>query len=163
MLAGPAEPSTDPGAQGVDLRSLAEQFSQTLDNRNALIGGEENRENFKQSLVNLRQAGEDATEVLEELKGFTGQARETTSELGKQMRDVAQAIISNSEQVSTLLGHLNKAAAQINEGRGTAGKILYDPKLYEEMLSVSEQLNEAVQMLRTLLVKWNKQGLKLRL
>ena len=159
--ADPTVPSVEPGAPPLDLRSLAQQFSQTLDNLNAFVGDEENRENFKQSLVNLRQAGQDASEVLEDLKGFTGQARQTTSELGMQMRDAAQAVISNSEQISQLLGHLNKAAEQVNQGRGTAGKILYDPQLYEEMLSTTEQLNEAVRMLRTLLTKWNKQGLEL--
>jgi len=166
ILVGPEAdqtvPSVEPGAPPLDLRSLAEQFSQTLYNLNDFIGDEENRENFKQSLVNLRQAGQDASEVLEDLKGFTGQARQTTSELGMQMRDAAQAVISNSEQISQLLGHLNKAAEQINQGRGTAGKILYDPQLYEEMLLASEQLNEALQMFRNLLAKWNKQGLKLK-
>lgn len=132
------------------------------DNLNTIIGDEENRENFKQGLANLRQAGQEASAVLEDIKGFTGQASQTTSELGIRMRDVAQAIISNSEQISKLLRNLNKAAEQVNEGEGTAGKILYDPQLYEEMLSTTEELNEAVRMLRDLLTKWNKQGLDLK-
>ncbi len=78
------------------------------------------------------------------------------------MRDVAQAIIGNSEKVSELLGRLNKAAENLNMGRGTAGKILHDPQLYVEMLSTTEQLNKALQTLRSLLTKWNKQGLKLK-
>ncbi|GAJ05357.1 unnamed protein product, partial [marine sediment metagenome] len=65
ILVGPEAdqtvPSVEPGAPPLDLRSLAEQFSQTLDNLNAFVGDEENRENFKQSLVNLRQAGQDAS------------------------------------------------------------------------------------------------------
>ena len=162
MFAGPADDSTDPAAERLDVKGLAQKFSQTLDNLDALIGGQENRENFKKSLANLRQAGDDATKVLEELKGFAGQARQTTVELDNHMRDVAQAIIRNSEQVSTLLAQLNKAAQQINQGQGTAGKILYDPQLYEEMLSVSKELNQAVQTLRILLDKWNKQGLELK-
>ena len=99
---------------------------------------------------------------MKELKSFAGEARTTTSELQLQVRNVAQAIISNSEQVAKLLEHLNKAAEQINQGQGTAGKILYDPKLYEEMLSTTEQLNQAMRTLRTLLSKWSKQGLKLK-
>ncbi|MCK4850788.1 MAG: MCE family protein [Phycisphaerae bacterium] len=165
MLLGPENGATEPanGAEvtRVNLGNLARKFSQTLDNLNAFIGDEENKENFKQSLVNLRQAGQDASEALEELKGFSGQAQQTTSELGLQLRDVAQAIIGNSERISELLTRLNKAAEQINQGRGTAGKILYDPQLYEEMLLATEQLNEALQMFRNLLTKWNKQGLKL--
>ena len=167
MLGGPEAEATgtsvEPGAQAAsgDLRSLVGQFSQTLENINALVGDEENRENFKQSLANLRKAGQDASEVLADIKGFAGQASKTTSELGTKMRDVAQAIISNSEQISKLLRRLNKAAEQVNQGRGTAGKILYDPKLYEEMLSATEGLNETMQAFRDLLSKWNKQGLDL--
>ena len=168
MLGGPETDPTgtpvEPGARAAsgDLRSLAKQFSQTLENLNALLGDEENRENFKQSLANLRQAGQDASEVLADIKGFTGQASQTTSELGTKMRDVAQAIIGNSEQISQLLVRLNKAAEQVNQGQGTAGKILYDSKLYEEMLLATEGLNEAVRMLRDLLRKWNEQGLDLK-
>ena len=148
--------------EGTDIKSLAKRFSQTLDNLNALIGDEENRENFKQSLVNLRQAGKDASEALTQFKVFAGHAEETTSEVNLQVRDVAQAIIRNSEQLGELLGHLNRAAEQMNEGQGSVGKILHDPQLYEEMLSTTEQLNEALQMLRHLLEKWNKQGMELK-
>ena len=157
-----AEPSEKPGTDQVNLRSLAQQFSQTLNNLNAVIGDEQNRENLKQSLANLSQAGADASEALKELKAFAGQAKNSTSELSINLRDAAQAVINNSEQISILLQHLNKTVEQINQGQGTAGKILYDPQLYEEMLSATENLNEAVQTLHNLLKKWNSEGIKLK-
>ena len=157
-----SEPSGKDGAGQVNLRSLAQQFSQTLNNLNALIGDEQTKKNFKQSLANLTQAGADASEALKELKAFAGQARHATSELELHVRDAAQAVISNSEQISEILQHLNKTVEQIEQGKGTAGKILHDPQLYEEVLSATQDLNQAVQTLHSLLKKWNREGVKLK-
>ena len=166
LLVGPeaGEPGTpgEPGAAGPNLQGLAQQLSETLNNINAVIGDEENRENLKQSLAKLNQAGTSACEALQELKDFVAQARQGTLEVSMQLRNAAQGVIGNSEQISKLLEQLNKAAEQINQGQGTAGKILYDPKLYEEMLSATENLNEAVQTFRNLLNKWNQEGMKVK-
>ena len=112
------------------------------------------------SLANLSQAGTDASEALKEFKAFAAQAKQSTSQLSLDLRDAAQAVINSSEQISNLLQHLNQAIEQVNQGQGTAGKILYDPELYEEMLSATENLNQAVQELRALLSKWSRDGMK---
>ena len=161
MLAGPDQPDAGQTDQ-VDLRSLAQQFSQTLDNLNSLIGDQQNRDNFQKSLANLSRAGEDASEALKEFKAFAAQARQSTSQLSLDLRDAAQAVIDNSEQISELLRNLDQTTRQINQGRGTAGKVLYDPALYEEMLSSTENLNEAVREFRTLLNKWSREGMKVK-
>ena len=161
MIAGPASSGTNQAGR-TDLRSLAQQFSQTLDNLNSLIGDEQNRENLKQSLANLSQAGKDASEALKEFRAFAAQAKQGTSQLTLDLRDAAQAVISSSEQVSKLLQNLNKTVEQVNQGQGTAGKILYDPQLYEEMLSSTENLDRAVQELRTLMNKWSREGMKVK-
>ena len=159
---GGSESSGADGTDQVNVRSLAQEFSQTLSNLNALIGDEQTKKNLKQSLANLTQAGADASEALKELKAFAGQAQQTTSELELHVRDAAQAVISNSEQISELLQHLNKTVEQIEQGKGTAGKILQDPELYEEVLLATKDLNEAVQTLHNLLKKWNREGVKLK-
>ena len=117
---------------------------------------------FKQSLANLNKATSEAQDVFKEFKALAGDLQKTTGELRLRVRDAAQAVITNSEQISKLLQNLNKAAEQLNSDQGTAGKILYDSKLYEEMLASTENLNQAVEMLRNLLNKWSQEGLKLK-
>ena len=157
-LAGPDQPDPDRPS----LQSLARQFSQTLDNLNAVIGDQQNRENLKQSLANLSQAGRDASEALTEFKAFSAQAKQSTSQLSLELRDAGQAVIDSSQQISQLLRHLDQAVQQVNQGQGTAGKVLYDPALYEEMLSSTENLNEAIHEFRTLLNKWSREGMKVK-
>ena len=149
--------------QQVNLQNMLLQLSQTLENLNSLIGDEQTREDFKEGLSNLRQAGHDASEALVEVKGLAGEAKQTASELRTQFRDLAQALISNSHEISRLLEQLNKAAEQVNTGKGTAGKTLYDPALYEEMLTTTKTLNETLNSLQALLEKWDKQGVDLKL
>ena len=166
VLSGPetggADGQGEDGRKQIHLQGLLQQFSHTLKNLDALVGDEQNIENFKESLANLRQASQEASEVLAEVKAFAGQGKQATTELQTQIRDVAQAVITNSEEISRLLAQLNKAAEQINAGQGTAGKILYDPALYEEMLSTTKSLNETLDSLGVLLRKWHKQGMDLK-
>ena len=161
MLAGPDQTGDGQGDQ-VSMRSLAQQFSKTLENLNSLIGDQQNRDNFKKSLANLSQAGTDASEALKAFKAFAVQAKQSTSQLSLDLRDSAQAVIDSSEQISELLRHLDQAVQQVNKGQGTAGKMLYDPALYEEMLSSTENLNEAVREFRVLLKKWSREGMKVK-
>ena len=153
----------DQDQQQVNLQNMLLQLSQTLENLNSLIGDEQTREDFKEGLSNLRQAGHDASEALVEVKGLAGEAKQTASELQTQFRDLAQALIDNSHEISRLLEQLNKAAEQVNTGKGTAGKTLYDPALYEGMLATTKTLNETLNSLQALLEKWDKQGVDLKL
>lgn len=168
ILAGPeanGAPSSDGQDQGqeqVNLQNMLLQLSQTLENLNSLIGDEQTIEDFKEGMSNLRQAGHDASEALVEVKGFAGEAKQTATELRAQFRDLAQALIDNSQEISKLLEQLNKAAEQVNTGQGTAGKTLYDPALYEEMLSTTKTLNETLNSLQALVQKWDKQGVDLK-
>jgi ABC-type transporter Mla subunit MlaD len=132
------------------------------ENLNSVISDQQNRDNLRQSLANLSQAGQDASEALAEFKAFAAQARQSTSELTLEFRDAGRAVIDSSRQISQLLSHLDQTVQQINQGQGTAGKVLYDPALYEEMLSSTENLNEAISEFRTLLNKWSREGLKVK-
>ena len=74
----------------------------------------------------------------------------------------AQAVIDSSHQVSQLLRNLDHTVQQVNQGQSTAAKMLHDPDLYEEMLSSTQNLNQAVQELRVLLGKWSREGMKVK-
>ena len=158
MLAGDDQPDPDRPS----LQTLAQQFSDTLDNLNSVIGDPQTRENLKQSFANLSQAGADASEALKEFKAFAVTAKQSTSQLSLDLRDTAQTVIDTSQQVTELLRHLDQAVQHVNQGKGTAGKILYDPELYQQMLSSSEDLNQAIQEFRNLLSKWSSDGMKVK-
>ena len=74
----------------------------------------------------------------------------------------AGKLIESADELSVLLATLNKAAAKIESGKGTAGKLLNDPKLYNTLLEVGDQMTRLLKEFRQLVEKWKTSGLGIR-
>lgn len=77
--------------------------------------------------------------------------------------ELIRQLILDAEDVSKVLHSLQKAVDKINEGDGTAGKLINDPKLYDNLVRVSEQMDEMVKDFRRLAKKWETQGMGVKL
>ncbi|MBN1941967.1 MAG: MCE family protein [Phycisphaerae bacterium] len=77
--------------------------------------------------------------------------------------ELIRQLIIDAEDVSKVLHSLQQAADKINEGDGTAGKLLNDPKLYDNLVRVSEQMDGLVKDFRRLAKKWETQGMGVQL
>ena len=62
-----------------------------------------------------------------------------------------------------VLDQFQTAAAKINQGKGTAGLLINDPKLYESLVDVSKTLNATVADLQRLIQQWEQEGVPLKL
>ena len=65
--------------------------------------------------------------------------------------------------MSKLLDQANVITAKINDGQGTAGKLVNDPKLYEGLVDTTTQLNATVKDLQRLIQQWEQEGVALKL
>ena len=50
-------------------------------------------------------------------------------------------------------------ARKIDEGKGTAGALVNDPKLYESLADTAAELNLMVKDMRRLLAQWEQEGI----
>jgi len=174
--------ATQPATEG--LVGTMSKLNATLDAIRTVIGDAENQANIKAALANLAKATQQATEAMNDLKAFAAKAGKTADEatlaLGDARKVVAtvseatarasdrvdeltQKLIEDAEKVSALMTTLNQAAAKIDAGEGTAGKLLNDPKLYNSLLEATQELNGLLKDLGDLVETWKKDGVGIKL
>jgi len=169
----PTRPATMPGG----FRGALARLNRTLDALHAVLGDVENQSNLKTSLANLARATSSAADTMESLQAFAAEGRRAAAAAGETLQDVRQTsttarqrvdelavkLIEDAEKISAFLTTLNQAAAKIDSGEGTAGKLLNDPKLYNDLVEATRQMAELLKEFRTLLDGWKQSGVPLKL
>lgn len=149
---GPAAP---PAPQAnVQLTLL--KLNRTLDALYAVVGDQQNQANIKASLANLNVATARAIETMDTLKAVAGNA-------DAKVNDLSQKLIADAEQISQLMMTINKAAVKMEQGQGTLGQMINDPKLYNNLVDATQKLSQVMSDFKTLVEDWKKQGVKMKL
>jgi ABC-type transporter Mla subunit MlaD len=90
-------------------------------------------------------------------------ALESIDEISENVRLLSGNLVETSGHLSTLLITLNRSAKKIDSGTGTAGMLINDPALYEELLLVSRQLNAALLEYTNLAKEWQENGVEVKM
>jgi phospholipid/cholesterol/gamma-HCH transport system substrate-binding protein len=77
--------------------------------------------------------------------------------------ELIRQLIIDAEDVSKVLHSLQQAVDKINEGDGTAGKLINDPKLYDNLVRVSERMDDMIKDFQRLAKKWETKGMGVKL
>lgn len=159
------------------LAGTAERLNRTLDALYAVMGDMENQKNLRNGLANLADASGKMSQAMEELKTLAGDARKTVAaaegsfaEISKtataarsDFAKVTQRVVSGADSLSKVMTTINKVAAKIDEGEGSAGKLVNDPKLYNELVGAVGQMKSLMKDLRALTETWKKTGMQVKL
>jgi phospholipid/cholesterol/gamma-HCH transport system substrate-binding protein len=141
------------------LRGTVARMNRTLDALYAITGDDQNQANLKATLANLAKASQKADEAMAALKETASRAQKTLGGAD----ELTRKLITSAEDISTLLKSISVMVEKINHGNGTAGKLLNDPALYNNLVQVGEQMNELVKDFRRLARQWKEKGVDLRL
>ena len=186
LIAPPAEPTTAPDGPAsrpttaksglTGLHATIDKLNRTLDAMHAILGDAENRANLKTSLANLAKATAQANEAMAALKKFATDATKgvadarkavkdislLTSETGSKIDELSAKLIDNAEKISRLMTTMNKAAEKLEAGKGSAGMLLNDPKLYNSLLEATRQLTRLLTDFDELIKTWKAEGVDIR-
>ncbi|MBI5726116.1 MAG: MCE family protein [Planctomycetes bacterium] len=136
--AGSQPASTQPSQElPGGLPGVVARLTRTLDDIHAVAGDAQNQQNIRDSLANINRSSQ-------------------------RMGDLTDRLIADAENISVLLKTINKAAAKVEAGEGTVGKLLNDTKLYNNLLDATNQLNDLLKDLRVLVETWKKDGVKVK-
>lgn len=127
------------------LDKLADDLSTLINNTNEIIGDKQNKENIKKMLANLTDASEHAAEALEDFRKFSVAGTETGEELAKTVAELRLLI------------------EKINAGDGTAGMLVNDARLYENLVENTEQLQILIEDIRNFVAEYRAGGIKVKL
>ncbi len=157
--AGEGEPTTGPAVAAGGLRGTLDRLNRTLDALHTVLGSEENQQNIEASLARLADAAGKTTEAMEAFRQFAEEARGA----GGKVNDLADKLIQDAEDISRLMVSLEQTVRKVEAGQGTLGKMVNDPKLYEAMVTATDQLTDVLIEARQLMETWREAGMELKL
>ncbi len=127
------------------LDQLMDALLALANNANDVVGDSSNKENLKEALANLSKMTAEATQAFEDFRRFMTAANEA------------------SEDLSKMAAELRMITEKINAGDGTAGMLVNDGRLYENLLEDTEQLEVLIQNLRDFVAEYRAKGIKVKL
>lgn len=127
------------------LDELVDGFGTLINNANDILGDEANKENLKTTLANLSETTKQAMQTL------------------KKFREFSAVGISSSEELSRTVTELRLVLEKINSGQGTAGKLVNDGRLYENLLENTQQLQVLLEELKAFFAKASDKGMPIKL
>jgi phospholipid/cholesterol/gamma-HCH transport system substrate-binding protein len=174
-------PSTTPPAIGAattsapageGLGTAIVKLNSVLDGLGNIVNSSENQTNIQVSLNNLRKVTEQATAAIEQLQAFAQDARGSLTSVNRSADAVTATAQVTSQRVSELAGQLGDDAARLGKlltsldqaaeklvaGEGTAGKLLNDPTLYNDLVNSMRQLSKTLTELQATLKTWREKG-----
>lgn len=143
----------------VSIREQAERAGQLLQSMQQIVGDQKLRTDLQAALANIRSASESAARTGKNLETFTGNLQHVSDQTSATMSDVRTAAV----RLGAVLNNFESVSAKIDQGKGTAGMLVNDPKLYQGLVDTTRELNSAVADLQRVVQQWEQEGVTLKL
>jgi phospholipid/cholesterol/gamma-HCH transport system substrate-binding protein len=138
------------------LEDLVDSIAALTENTNAIIGDSENQANIKKMIANIEAASSQADVTLRSIQTFS----DTSSE---QVQVVGDKIALAAEQLEGILSETRQLLAKIDSGSGTAGKLVNDGRLYENLIESSRELQMLLDQIKQWLAQTQEEGVRVKL
>ncbi len=150
ILVGREGTSTEfiPKAVQEKLERLVDSISELTQHANEIVGNDENKANIKRTLANVASASKEAEATLVSVRNFADKGSENFDEI---TRNLSESLA----EVQTIL-------AKINSGEGTAGQMVNDPRLYENLLDSTLELQMALEQIKMFAADSRENGLRIK-
>lgn len=113
--------------------------------------------------ANLDKFTDDLNRISKQTSDTINQANATIVKTQGHIDDLSKSIGDRLVQVSALLDQFQAIAQKVNNGQGTAGQLVNDPKLYQSLVLTTQQLNATIADLKRLVEQWEQEGVSLKM
>ena len=165
-----APPDATATTRPANLHVTMAKLDRAMDAVNAILGDKDSQDNIKGAFAGMKVAADATRKTMKEMQALASEARASVGKIttratatATKFDKLASRLIEDADHLGKLLTALSKAADKLSTGEGTAGKLLTDPKLYNDLLETTGQLKAALTTLRELLQQWKTGGLTIRM
>ena len=138
------------------LEDLVDSITALSENANAIIGDGENQINIKKMIGSIEAAFSQADETMQSIQQLSDTSAEKVQVFGEK-------VIAAAEQLEGVLSESRKIMEKIESGEGTAGKMINDGRLYEDLLESSQELRMLLKQLKELTAETREEGVRIKL
>ncbi len=114
-------------------------------------------------LAGARDVTAQVRQTAETADGAILSTQQQVENAGKNVDEISRELIGRLEQMNGILADVQQITAAIEEGKGTAGKMIYDDRLYEGLVINMQLLESTIRTSNRLLQQWEQEGIRLRL
>ena len=97
----------------------------------------------------------------EEIQKFAAAGTSTLKSVDAKTEQLVAAMVDTSEQLSGAMGELRLILEKVNNGQGSAAKLINDGNFYENLLENTEQLKSLLEEMRSFIAEWKDKKIKL--
>lgn len=126
----------------------AEQAQRTLTKADDWLSDEQMREDLRETLFNAKQATASIARVVDGVE--------------KDAPKLIASLTRASDQVSQSLAEIDALMRQAREGPGTAGRLMSNPDLYNNLNDAAQRLSSVLRQAQLLLEKVKQEGLDVK-
>lgn len=129
--------------------------------------------NVRASVENLRAVTDKANRIADNMEKFSGDLKNISADAQTTLQSADKTILKTQghidelsrqladrlTQVAQILDSFQSIALKIDSGKGTAGALINDPRLYDSLVDTSKQLNTTLADLKRLIDQWEQEGI----
>jgi len=152
------------------LDEVAEGLRTFISNANDIIGHPSNKENLQKMLANLADASQQATETMqqarqtiEEFRIFAVAGTTTLTNADAKAEELVVAMVDTSEEIGKAAAGLRQILEKVNNGQGSAARLINDGRFYERLLENTQQLQLLLEEIKSFVTTARDKGVPLKL
>ena len=152
------------------LDEVAEGLRTFISNANDIIGLPSNKENLQKMLANLADASQQATETMqqakqtiEEFRKFAAAGTSTLTNADAKVEELVVAMVDTSEEIGKAAAGLRLILEKVNNGQGSAAKLINDGRFYEKLLENTQQLQLLLEDIKSFVTTARDNGVPIKL
>ena len=145
------------------LDELIVGISTFVKNSNDVIGDAENKANLKAALANLADASQQAGDAIRQLKETAAVGKTMLQNADTRTAQITASLMTTSDKLGEVMTNLDSILTKVNDGEGTAGKLVNDGRLYEQLFEDSKQLHLVLLDLKSFVAESKEKGIPLKL
>jgi phospholipid/cholesterol/gamma-HCH transport system substrate-binding protein len=134
-----------------------------FDSLQNVLGDPKTQKDLKGAISDLHTTISKLNSLADGLQTASVDASATIKGAHKDIDNLNSQIGDRLTQISGILMTLQSVLTKVDNGQGTAGQLVNDPRLYQSLVDTSRQLNETVTDLKRLVEQWEQEGVYLKL
>jgi len=156
------------------LNDLITDIRAFVGNANDILGDPNNKQNFKATMANIADASghlttamneavqtmQEARKTLADFRSLASAGTETIKSVDAKAERLVVSMVNTSSELSKAISQMRLAMEKVNSGDGTAGKLINDGRLYENLLEDATQLSVLLKDFKQLIDKISEKGLR---
>jgi phospholipid/cholesterol/gamma-HCH transport system substrate-binding protein len=120
-------------------------LKQAVDGLNKLLGDPKLQEQLRETVANARD--------------MTANANKLAISANDKIDQLTRKLMSAADDLSKTLSSMDGLVTDARAGKGTMGKLMQDPAMYDNFSDAAAKLGDAIKDLRLLIQKWKAEGL----